>query len=382
MASGQEQQQQHYEFSAGPGVVPGEVKAEIAANLVDFEGHVGRSIMEMSHRGETVTRVADEAEATLRELLRVPDSHAILFMQGGGTAQFAAVPLNLSSRTVATGTLVRADYAVTGTWTVASAKEAAKYVAVHEAINVQKGAAGRFVGVPPQSAWAATPADAAYLYYTDNETVNGVEFSWVPTVSGTTELVCDMSSNFLSRPVDVARFGVIYAGAQKNCGIAGLTIVIVKKSLLGRHRADTPTVLEYKITDEKKSMLNTPPVFAIYVAGLVFKWVQRQGGVAAMEQRAKQRSAALYAAIDGSGGFYVAPVEPSARSRMNVVFRIKGGDEALERQFVAEAEAAGLHTLEGHRSVGGLRASLYNAMPIEGVNALLAFMERFRAKHT
>jgi len=376
VASGQEQQ--HYEFSAGPGVVPGEVKAEIAANLVDFEGHVGRSIMEMSHRGETVTRVADEAEATLRALLHVPDSHAILFMQGGGTAQFAAVPLNLVGRSAAAP--VRADYAVTGTWTVASAKEAGKYVAVHECVNVQKSA-GRFVAVPPQSAWAPTPADAAYLYYTDNETVSGVEFSWVPTVTGATELVCDMSSNFLSRPVDVARFGVIYAGAQKNCGIAGLTIVIVKKSLLGRHRADTPTVLEYKITDEKKSMLNTPPVFAIYVAGLVFKWVQRQGGVAAMEQRAKERSAALYGAIDASGGFYVAPVEPSARSRMNVVFRIKHGDEALERLFVAEAEAAGLHTLEGHRSVGGLRASLYNAMPMEGVNALLDFMARFRAKH-
>jgi phosphoserine aminotransferase len=306
-------------------------------------------------------------------------------MQGGGTAQFAAVPLNLAH-----GASASADYAVTGTWTVAAAKEASKYVAVREVLNVQKSA-GRFVAVPPQSAWrTAVDADAdadatppAYLYYTDNETVNGVEFSWVPTpASPRTELVCDMSSNFLSRPVDVSRFGVIYAGAQKNCGIAGLTIVIVKKSLLDRRRADTPVVLEYKATDEKKSMFNTPPVFAIYVAGLVFKWILREGGVAAMEQRAKQRSEALYAAIDASNGFYVAPVEVSARSRMNVVFRIKGGDEALERKFVSEAQAAGLHTLEGHRSVGGLRASLYNAMPMEGVEALLAFMAAFRARNT
>jgi phosphoserine aminotransferase len=371
-----------FEFSAGPGVLPACVKAEIAANLVDFEGH-GRSIVEMSHRGDTVVRVADEAEASLRALLNVPATHSILFMQGGGTAQFAAVPLNLAH-----DASVRADYAVTGTWTVAAAKEASKFVAVREVLNVQQSA-GRFVAVPPQSAWrGADDADAAaaapaYLYYTDNETVNGVEFSWVPTpASPRTELVCDMSSNFLSRPVDVARFGVIYAGAQKNCGIAGLTIVIVKKSLLDRRRADTPVVLDYKATDEKKSMLNTPPVFAIYVAGLVFKWILREGGVSAMEQRAKQRSEALYAAIDASGGFYVAPVEVSARSRMNVVFRIKGGDEALERKFVSEAQAAGLHTLEGHRSVGGLRASLYNAMPMEGVEALLAFMAAFRARNT
>ncbi len=373
-----------FEFSAGPGVLPACVKAEIAANLVDFEGH-GRSIVEMSHRGDTVVRVADEAEASLRALLNVPPTHTILFMQGGGTAQFAAVPLNLAH-----GASASADYAVTGTWTVAAAKEASKYVAVREVLNVQKSA-GRFVAVPPQSAWrTAVDADAdadatppAYLYYTDNETVNGVEFSWVPTpASPRTELVCDMSSNFLSRPVDVSRFGVIYAGAQKNCGIAGLTIVIVKKSLLDRRRADTPVVLEYKATDEKKSMFNTPPVFAIYVAGLVFKWILREGGVAAMEQRAKQRSEALYAAIDASNGFYVAPVEVSARSRMNVVFRIKGGDEALERKFVSEAQAAGLHTLEGHRSVGGLRASLYNAMPMEGVEALLAFMAAFRARNT
>jgi phosphoserine aminotransferase len=188
-----------------------------------------------------------------------------------------------------------------------------------------------------------------------------------------------MSSNFLSRAVDVSQFGVIYAGAQKNCGIAGLTIVIVKKSLLGRHRADTPVVLDYQATDEKKSMFNTPPVFAIYVAGLVFKWIKKNGGVDAMQRRAQQRADALYAAIDASGGFYVAPVEKSARSRMNVVFRIKGGDAALEKRFVAAAEAAGLHTLEGHRSVGGLRASLYNAMPMEGVERLIAFMNDFRA---
>jgi phosphoserine aminotransferase len=216
--------------SAGP-VLPAEVKQQIADELVNFHG-LGRSIMELSHRGDTVVQIADEAEATLRELLNVPDSHAILFMQGGGTAQFAAVPLNLSGHS--TEKPVLAEYAVTGTWTVAAAKEASKYVQVREVLNVQKGASGRFDGVPAQSHWSAPSDDAAYLYYTDNETVCGVEFSWVPSVAGRqAELVCDMSSNFLSRAVDVSRFGVIYAGAQKNCGIAGLTIVIVKKSLLG-----------------------------------------------------------------------------------------------------------------------------------------------------
>jgi phosphoserine aminotransferase len=367
----------HFEFSAGPGVLPAEVKQQIADELVNFHG-LGRSVMELSHRGDTVVQIADEAEATLRELLNVPDSHAILFMQGGGTAQFAAVPLNLSGHS--TEKPVLAEYAVTGSWTVAAAKEASKYVQVREVLNVQKGASGRFDGVPAQSHWSAPSDDAAYLYYTDNETVCGVEFSWVPSVAGRqAELVCDMSSNFLSRAVDVSRFGVIYAGAQKNCGIAGLTIVIVKKSLLGRHRRDTPVVLDYQATDEKKSMFNTPPVFAIYVAGLVFKWIKKNGGVDAMQRRAQQRSDALYGAIDSSGGFYVAPVEKSARSRMNVVFRIKGGDAALEKRFVAAAEAAGLHTLEGHRSVGGLRASLYNAMPMEGVERLIAFMNDFRA---
>jgi len=359
---------QSFEFSAGPGVLPQVVKETAAAEMVEFQGS-GRSLLEMSHRGKYVSEMAKDAEARLRDLLKVPDSHAIIFVQGGATAQFSAVPLNLARSGVG-------EYLVTGGWGQKAVDEAKTLgVSTHKF-----GKEKPFNGIPPAESWNRAPA-ASYLHYTSNETVHGVEFHSVPDRGNAAELVCDMSSNFLSRPVDVSKYGLIYAGAQKNCGVAGTTIVIVKKSLLGHEAANTPVTLKYKAYVDANSMYNTPPVFAIYMCRLVFKWIQEHGGVEAMERLAIRRSGLVYDAIAASNGFYTCPVAEDARSRMNVVFRIKDGDADLEAAFIKEADEAGLHTLAGHRSVKGVRASLYNAMPMEGAEALVAFMKKFAAAH-
>ncbi|PZN30468.1 MAG: 3-phosphoserine/phosphohydroxythreonine transaminase [Proteobacteria bacterium] len=353
-----------FNFSAGPAVLPEEVLQQVREELVDWRG-AGMSVMEMSHRGKRFVSIAEAAEADLRELLDIPAHYKVLFLQGGATGQFAAVPLNLA----APGATV--DYVNTGAWSKKAIAEARRYARVHVAAD----AGAPYTTIPPTETWQCS-ADAAYLHYTPNETIGGVEFHFVPEVAA--PLVADMSSTILSRPLDVSKFGLIYAGAQKNIGPAGLTLVIVREDLLGRARPETPTVLDYAAMAKDGSMLNTPPTFAWYVAGLVFQWLKRQGGLAAMAERNRAKAQLLYEAIDASG-FYSNPVDPAHRSWMNVPFTLAKPE--LDKQFCEEARAAGLVTLEGHRSVGGMRASLYNAMPLEGVQALVAFMKEFERKH-
>lgn len=355
-----------YNFSAGPAVLPEEVLEQVRDELLDWRG-TGLSVMEMSHRGKSFVSIAEQATADLRELLGVPDNYRVLFLQGGAAGQFAGVPLNIL------GDKTAADYVVTGNWGKKARKEAGKYCEVRTAASTE---AEGFTDVPAQSGWDLS-ADAAYVHYTPNETIQGVEFDWVPD-TGDVPLVADMSSNFLSRPVDVSKFGVIYAGAQKNVGPAGVTVVIVRDDLLGRARADTPMVIDYQAQAEADSMLNTPPCFAWYVAGLTFQWLKRQGGLEAIAERNQRKAAKLYDFIDASG-FYTNPVAPDARSRMNVPFLL--ADDSRNAAFLEEAEAAGLSTLKGHRSVGGMRASIYNAMPEEGVDALIDFMRDFEKRN-
>ncbi len=350
-----------YNFSAGPATLPEEVLQQVQADMLDWQG-TGMSVMEMSHRGKAFVSIAEQAEADLRDLLGVPGNYKVLFLQGGASAQFAAIPLNLL------GEKTRADYVVTGSWGKKAAKEAAKYC---EAVTVAQPAAG-FTSIPEFDSWQ-TSAQAAYLHYTPNETIEGVEYHWVPD-SGEVPLVADFSSSFMSRPIDVSRYGLIYAGAQKNIGPAGLVVVIVREDLLDRASAQTPMVLNYAEQAAADSMLNTPACFSWYVAGLVFQWMQRQGGLQAIADRNAAKAARLYAAIDEID-LYANPVDPQARSRMNVPFTL--ADAALDGAFLQQAEAAGLSTLKGHRSVGGMRASIYNAMPDAGVDALIAFMREF-----
>ena len=355
-----------FNFCAGPAALPEAVLARARDELLDWHGR-GLSVMEMSHRGKDMVGIAEKAEADLRELLGIGDDYAVLFLQGGATAQFAAVPLNLL------GTAGKADYVNTGQWSAKAIAEAQKYCEVNVAASSE---ATRFTSVPPQQVWQRSPA-AAYLHYTPNETIGGVEYGWVPEV-GATPLVADMSSTILSRPIDVSRFGVIYAGAQKNIGPAGLVLVIVRRDLLGRPDPRTPAVLDWTLQAKNGSMYNTPPTYSIYLAGLVFQWLKDQGGLAAMGELNRRKSETLYGYIDGSG-FYANPVEKASRSWMNVPFTV--ADPALEKPFVAEAEKAGLLYLEGHRSVGGMRASIYNAMPEAGVDALIAFMKDFAQRN-
>ncbi len=355
-----------YNFSAGPAALPQAVLEQLRDEMLDWHGQ-GMSVMEMSHRGKAFVGIAQQAEADLRELLAVPSNYKVLFLQGGATAQFAAIPLNLAA---ADGAV--ADYVNTGAWSKKAIGEAKRYCKV----NVAADAGGNYTGVPAQSAWKPT-AGAAYLHYTPNETIGGVEFPFVPD-TGDVPLVADFSSSILSRPIDVSRYGVIYAGAQKNIGPAGLVIVIVREDLLGRARADVPTVFDWKAMAADGSMLNTPATYSWYVAGLVFQWIKRQGGVAAMEQANRAKAAKLYGAIEGSG-YYRNPVEPACRSWMNVPFTLP--DPALDKPFIEGAKQAGLVALEGHRSVGGMRASLYNAMPMAGVEALVAYMAEFQRTH-
>ena len=354
-----------FNFSPGPAVLPAEVLEQARDEIVDWHG-TGMSVMEMSHRGKEFISIAEQAESDLRELLSVPPNYKVLFMQGGATLQFAGAPLNFS---VAGQTV---DYVNTGAWSKKAIGEAKRY----SKVNVAADAGGAYCSIPLVATWNPS-ADAAYLHYTPNETIGGVEFHFVPEV-GSVPLVADMSSTLLSRPIDVSKFGMIYAGAQKNIGPAGLTVVIVRDDLLGRARAETPSVLDYAVVAKDGSMLNTPPTYAWYLAGLVFQWLKRQGGLSAMGERNRAKAAALYDAIDRSP-FYMNPVAKDARSWMNVVFTLARPER--DKTFLTEAKDVGLVTLEGHRSVGGMRASLYNAMPMEGVDALVSFMNDFERKH-
>ncbi len=354
-----------FNFSAGPAALPTEVLEQLRDEMLDWHGQ-GMSVMEMSHRGKTFVGIAQQAEADLRELLGVPSNYKVLFLQGGATAQFAAIPMNLAAPGAT------ADYVNTGAWSKKAIGEARRYCKV----NVAADAGGSYSDVPAESGWKRTPG-AAYLHYTPNETIGGVEFPFVPD-AGDVPLVADMSSTILSRPIDVSRYGVIYAGAQKNIGPAGLVVVIVREDLLGRARPDTPTVFDWAAMAGDGSMLNTPATYSWYVAGLVFQWIKRQGGVTAMERLNRAKATRLYAAIDGSG-FYRNPVRPDCRSWMNVPFVLP--DAALDKPFIEGAKAAGLVALEGHRSVGGMRASLYNAMPEAGVEALVGYMQEFQRRH-
>ena len=351
-----------FNFSPGPAMLPEPVLRKAQAELLDWQGS-GMSVMEVSHRGTDFIEFAARSERVLRELLGVPESYKVLFLQGGATLQFAAVPLNLAPA----GSV--ADYVVTGNWGEKAVQEAERYIRVNVAATSK---ASKFTTVPDPKTWQAS-SSAAYLHYTPNETVFGVELHSVPEVSDA-PLVADMSSTLLSRPIDVSRFGVIYAGAQKNIGPAGLAIVIVREDLLGRARRETPGVIDYKTMAENDSMWNTPSTLSWYFAGLVFDWLKEQGGLEAMGKINERKATKLYAAIDGSG-FYKNPVDKAYRSWMNIPFTLPNAE--LDKPFLQEAKAAGLTNLKGHRVVGGMRASLYNAMPEAGVDALIGFMADF-----
>ena len=323
----------------------------------------GMSVLEISHRGREFMEIAERAEADLRALLAIPEDYAVLFLQGGATLQFAMVALNLA------GPDSTADYVLTGAWSKKAFTEAARLCRARVAADA---GVDDYRRIPPRASWALSP-DARYVHFTGNETINGVEFAFVPD-TGDLPLVADMSSNLLSQPLEVARFGLIYAGAQKNIGPAGLTLVIARRDLLGQARAATPAMLDYARHGAAGSMLNTPPTFAWYVAGLVFRWLAEEGGVAAMALRNRRKADKLYAAIDASG-FYSNPIDPGSRSRMNVPFML--ADPALDARFLELAAQAGLMNLKGHRSLGGMRASLYNAMPEAGVDALVDFLGEF-----
>ena len=355
-----------FNFSAGPSTVPAAVLERARDELCEWRD-TGMSVMEMSHRSKAYVSIAEQAEALLRELLSVPANYKVLFLQGGATGQFAAIPMNLLRGKSTT------CYVNTGLWSKKAISEAKRYSTVKVAATSE---AEQFLTIPDPAGWQIDP-EAAYLHYTSNETIGGVEFPTTPEAGGL-PLVSDMSSNILSRTLDVSRFGLIYAGAQKNMGPAGITVVIVREDLIGEALPITPSILDYKQQADNGSMLNTPPTYTWYLLGLVLEWVKEQGGVAAVEAVNIRKAGKLYAAIDQSP-FYSNPVDPAYRSRMNVPFRIANTE--LEKTFLAEARDAGLVNLEGHRSVGGFRASIYNAMPESGVDALLAFMAEFERKY-
>lgn len=356
---------QVFNFSAGPATLPEEVLAQAAAEMLDWHGS-GQSVMEMSHRGKEYMSIHEQAERDLRELMGIPANYKVLFLQGGATLQFAMVPINLMRGKTA-------DYVHTGEWSKKAIKEARLFGAVNVAASAEDRS---FTYVPAQATWKRS-ADAAYLHYCANETIGGVEVFQTPD-TGDVPLVADVSSTFLSRPIDVSKFGLIYGGAQKNIGPAGLTIVIVRDDLLGHAPKGTPTMLDYKVQADADSMLNTPPTWAIYIAGLVFQWLERQGGLAAIEQRNIEKAKVLYDYLDATQ-FYRNPVERADRSRMNVPFTLR--DPALDEPFLAGAKERRMLQLKGHRSVGGMRASIYNAMPIEGVRALVDYMREFEKRN-
>jgi phosphoserine aminotransferase len=355
-----------FNFSAGPAVLPEPVLQQAAAEMLDWHGS-GMSVMEMSHRGKEFIEIHARAEADLRELMNIPKNYKVLFLQGGASAQFAVVPMNLLRGKAA------ADYVNTGQWSKKAIADAKKFCKVNVAATSEPE---NYTRVPKQPEWKLDP-DAAYVHVTTNETIGGVEFHWVPD-TGAVPLVADMSSHILSRPMDVSRYGLIYAGAQKNIGPAGVTIVIVRDDLLGNALPVTPTVFDYKVQAENDSMSNTPATYGIYVAGLVFQWLKQNGGLAKMEQTNRAKAALLYDYLDQTE-FYHSPVAKDDRSLMNIPFTLRSAD--LDKAFLQTTEAAGLTQLKGHRSVGGMRASIYNAMPVDGVKALVQCMREFERKH-
>jgi len=356
-----------YNFSAGPATLPEPVLLQAQAEMLDWHG-VGASIVELSHRGPEFMQVAQEAEADLRTLMAIPDDYAVLFLQGGATTQQALIALNFANPGQT------ADYVITGHWGKTALKQVKPYV---NAQIVANGEGGGFRDIPARGEWKLSD-DAAYVHYTANETIHGVEFSDIPDVGGV-PLFADFSSSIAAEPLDVSKFGLIYAGAQKNLGPVGVAVVIVRRDLLERAGQPRAEILDYRAHVKGESMLNTPPTWNWYLAGLMFKWMIREGGVAEFARRNARKAALLYDVIDGSGGFYRNEVAATARSRMNVPFFLH--DDALDMSFLKEAEAAGLISLKGHRALGGMRASIYNAMPESGVQALASFMRDFQQRN-
>lgn len=352
-------------FTAGPAKIPNEVMEQAHREFLDYN-NLGISVMEMSHRSKDFDNIITETEQNLRKLMKVPDNYSILFMHGGAKTQFDSVPMNLCQEF----DKLNLDYIISGIWSKMAAKDAEKYAKVNK----------QFFDRMPTIDELQEPNDAVYRYFCDNETIQGVEFNYVPETKSKIPLVSDMTSNFLSRPIDVSKFGVIFAGSQKNCGLAGLAIVIVRKDLIGKQMRFTPTIQNYKVMDENRSLYNTPLTFAIYIAGLCFKWMLERGGLEAMDEFSKKKSSLLYDLIDNSGGFYTNPVDKSSRSRMNVVFLLANKD--LESKFLEEAKAANLFELKGHRSVGGFRASLYHGISLEDTQRLADFMQDFRKRYS
>lgn len=355
-----------YNFSAGPSTLPLAVLEKVRDNLVNYEGS-GQSVMEMSHRSKEFKQIAEDAEQNLRDLMEIPDNYKVLFLQGGGTLQFSMIPLNLFRKSK------KADYIITGTWAKKAYKEACKFGDIKVVDSSEKDT---FTWVPKIKK-EQFRSDADYVYITTNNTIYGTAYNYIPE-TGDIPLVADMSSNILSKPIDVSKFGIIWAGAQKNVGPAGMTIVIIREDLIGFAKEDVPSYLDYKIHAENDSMYNTPPCFSLYVAGEVFKNIKKTGGIEAMAQRNIEKAAMLYDYIDGSS-LYKNNVAKEDRSLMNVVFVT--GDEVLDKKFIAEAKEAGLINLSGHRSIGGMRASIFNAMPKEGVEALINFMKKFEQEN-
>ncbi|MEH6501540.1 MAG: 3-phosphoserine/phosphohydroxythreonine transaminase [Pseudoalteromonas distincta] len=351
-----------FNFCAGPAALPEAVLKQAQAELLDWQGK-GLSVMEMSHRSEEFTQVAETAEQDLRDLLSVPDDYKVLFLQGGASQQFAQIPLNFMAEDGS------ADYIDTGIWSAKAIEEAQRFGHVNVAASAK---AYDYFAIPGQNDWQLSD-NAAYVHYTPNETIGGLEFGWIPEV-GDTPLIADVSSTILSRPLDVSKFGMLYAGAQKNIGPSGLVVVIVREDLLGKARASCPTMLDYSVAAKNGSMYNTPPTFGWYLAGLIFKWVKEQGGLEAMERLNQTKQRTLYKAIDSSE-LYSNPINPVDRSWMNIPFRL--ADDRLDKPFLAGADERGLLNLKGHRSVGGMRASIYNAVGQDAVDALVAYMAEF-----
>jgi len=356
-----------YNFSAGPAMLPEAVLKQVQQDMLEWNGQ-GASVMELSHRGKPFMALAEQAETDLRDLMGIPENYKVLFLQGGATGQFSAIPLNLL------GEHTVADYSVTGHWSVKAVKDAQRFCQVNEVINTSDS---KFTTCPAVEQWNLSD-NAAYLHVTTNETIAGVESYDLPRTDK--PIVADMSSTILSRQFDVAEYGVIYAGAQKNIGPAGLTLVIVRDDLLGHAKENAPRLMDWQVMAETDSMSNTPPTFAWYLSALVFDYLKKQGGIAAMEEVNIRKAAKLYDFIDSSDGYYTNPVDVNVRSRMNVPFILKNSD--LDAKFLSESHEKGLHALKGHRSVGGMRASIYNAMPEAGIDALIEFMENFKKSNT
>lgn len=359
-------------FSPGPAKLPELVLKQAEKELVNYGG-TGVSVMELSHRGAEFSQILHNTESTLRELLNIPDNYKVLFLQGGANGQFAFIPLNLMQLKPSGS----ADYVVTGAWSAKAVKEAEKYGKV----NLVFPNSTKYTDIPDPSTWNLNP-DASYVHYCSNETIHGVQFPYIPETNDV-PIVCDMSSDILSRPFDITKFGMVYAGAQKNLGCAGVTVVIIREDLLGHALPACPTIFDYRTQAGNNSCFNTPPCYSIYIMGLVFEWIKCQGGLENMQNCNRTKSQSVYDVVDNSDGFYVSPVAAQCRSWMNIPLRIGGaeGDEALEKIFLEEAKKEGMIQLKGHRSVGGLRVSLYNAITVEEVNFLIEFMRKFQKEH-